>query len=315
MSESTIGVVIIIGIILIEIVTGREIFRGEQSKQPNRNEISSETNEIIYPSDPPVTRDPGRGPSGSGSQNLSPEAQLRQIEEQLRLLKIEVEKEIENKNASIYRGKVNLSYIPGSSSYSGYIDISSSYNLGQSVRVTGWKIRSTVTGNEQFIGTAVNLPQYDPATGRDVVLPPSGRVVVSQISSPIGLSFRVNKCVGFFEQNTNFTPILSNSCPAVSLPPLSNEFNSVCLNYIERFPRCEVPYEYDFPEALTSSCRNYLLTQISYNQCVARHKSDIDFYKNEWRVYSPSSRFLWLDRRETLQLIDSGGKIVDTYTY
>lgn len=317
MSDNTIGVIIIIIIILVGIFSGGEIFKGgtgtTESNRANNGEFLDPYGRP-YPSDDR----PNNVSSGPNRQNLTPEQQLADAKEQLRLLQIQAAKQEELRTASIYKGKVDLMYTANSgASILGYATISS-FSSTESVNVTGWKIKSTVTGNELIISGASNLPYSSAIQEGPIILGPMTRLIVSQSASPVGYSFRENKCTGFLGQNMNFYPMLEKRCPDPedSAPPLSNEFNNACLDYIGRLPRCEVQYSHNLPEdLLTYSCKNYILTKINYNQCVSEHRNDTDFYSNQWRIYPKNTRFFWLDQRDTLQLIDSAGKIVDTFKY
>ena len=75
------------------------------------------------------------------------------------------------------------------------------------VPITGWVLESVVTGQRATIGKAVNLPRSGAVnTEFPLLLPPGDTVNVTTGRSPVGVSFRVNKCVGYFEQFQNFSP-------------------------------------------------------------------------------------------------------------
>jgi hypothetical protein len=48
---------------------------------------------------------------------------------------------------------------------------------------------------------------------------------------------------------------------------------------------------------------------------VADFSNTKDFLSNEWMVYLGRTENLWKDRREIIDIIDSKGKILQTYTY
>jgi hypothetical protein len=309
MSDNTLGILIIVGIIAIGIFSGGAIFNGSpQTKNtPANTQIYGSNSTYTPPSETELKEEQKR---------YELEMQIAQAREQVRLLQIEVANNAENQSASIYKGKVDLIGISNPGSLFGYVEILSTA-YGQDLNITGWKIQSTISNNEQVIGGAANLPHSGASTDKEVVLPTNGRVVLSQITSPIGYSFRVNKCTGYFGQASSFLPNLNRNCPLAknNAPQLSNGFNSACLDYIDRIPSCTVPQESDIPETINLVCKNYLLTQINYDSCVAHHKNDVDFYSNEWRLYPKTVKLNWLERHESLQLLDSTGRVVDTYTY
>lgn len=306
MSSNTIGILIIVAIVAIGIMTNGEIFTGNvQNRSATEIEYSN-----MYSTD-----ETGSTPE---ERNSAIYRELLKAEEQARLLKIEVEKAVENQNASQYKNKVEISYVVGRGTFNSYIRLSAGSSLLEPINISGWKLRSTVTGSEQTIGGAAEIPYPNSySVEKPILISRGAAVVVSSAQSPIGISFRVNKCTGYLTQYTVFTPSLSRNCPAPNenAPALSSNFNGACLDYIDSLSSCEIPQENEFPENLTFACRQYLLTQVNYNNCVALHQRDSDFYRPEWRVHPPISRLLWLEDRESIQLIDSAGKIVDTYTY
>jgi hypothetical protein len=68
------------------------------------------------------------------------------------------------------------------------------------------------------------------------------------------------------------------------------------------------------PQNVGAACQDFILNTLSYNGCVTDHRSDPDFYKNEWRVYLNQSHELWgsVDR---IVLRDENGKVVSTLNY
>lgn len=313
MSDNTLGILIILSLIGIGIFTGGSIFKGPaiNTNGPVGTEIS-DVNSMIVPDQNTVTEQQRR-------KDL--EEQIAQTQEQIRLLQIEIDKNTANKNASIYKGKVFISSVVNPDSLFGYINISTIFAPGESVNITGWRIRSMITGNEETIGKAVNLPRSSgPGSAeKDLILSANSNIVLSEFPSSLGYSFRVNKCTGYLAQDANFTPPLPKACPAAkdTAPHYSNEFNNACLDYISRLHTCEIPTENTIPEeeSLSFSCKNYLTTQINYNTCVAAHQNDRDFYSTEWRLYPKTAQIRWLERRDTLQLLDNAGKVVTTYSY
>lgn len=309
MSDNTLGVLIILTIIGIGILSNGAIFGIEKTRSPN------EPTEAMITSSIYATNENGLTPEERESAIYR---EISKAEEQVRQLKAEIEKNTENQNVSVHKNKVEISYVAKAGEFGSYVRLSAGSQLNQPITITGWKLRSTVTGDEQIISGASSIPYPNTSSLRPVALPRSGKVIVSTGQSPVGASFRVNKCTGYFaENNSTFTPELERMCPAPGegAPAFSTNFNGACLDYISSLPRCEIPNEDNFPETLTSTCRQYLLTQVNYNSCVTLHQNDADFYKPEWRLYSERPRLLWLSERETIQLLDSSGKIVDTYSY
>lgn len=227
---------------------------------------------------------------------------------------------------SPYYGKVRLSKISGlrqSDPSREYITVSTSLKKDETLKITGWYLKSEVTGYYAVIGGASLLPF--PFTKKDnpVVLLQGDRVILTKGFSPIGISFRTNKCTGYFEENRSFYPSLRRQCPLPrdeKLPTFSSNLdrNEECVNLIKRVSRCTtVNSEYlrDLPDTVTSSCKNYMSTNIGYNACVAKHFDDTDFPGKEYRVYLGKFGPLWRTTHDTINLHDETGLIVDTIEY
>jgi len=226
--------------------------------------------------------------------------------------------------ASPYAGLIVMSR-PITSSYQNvasadgeYLSITSRIIAGaKPVPITGWQIKSVVTGASAKIGKGAYLAypgQLNPES--EIFLSPGGRAVVATGRSPIGVSFRLNKCTGYFAQYQTFTPTLPEQCPALqeeSLPKAPNALDDRCLDYIDRLPICRTHGK--LPIYLKPECTTYIAERTNYNFCVSAHKNDPDFYLNEWRIYLNRDDRLWKNRRETIKLIDNEGKTVTAVSY
>jgi|SRR3989344_9104913 len=118
--------------------------------------------------------------------------------------------------------------------------------------VSGWKIK---TSEDQYIlPEAANLPMQGKINEvAPVVISVPTRIRISWKHSPIGVSFRENKCTGLLAYFQKFDPPLSPPCP-------------------------DCRGESEFPE---------------YNLCVEAHRGNPDFFYNSWRLYLFSDEALW----------------------
>lgn len=199
-----------------------------------------------------------------------------------------------------------------------YIQLRGARNLEQPVSITGWSLVSTKTNRSVTIGDGAELPKSGARerTGsieldaRHVAYITSGR-------SPIGVSFRTNMCTGYFEQFQDFTPSLSRQCPspeaALDTYPEESDLDQECIDYIEQLPRCRM--QVTTPTFLSNACRAFLTDRVNYNGCVTEHKTDANFYNNEWRVFLGHTQEQWRSSRETLLLLDANGRVVDIATH
>lgn len=306
MSSNAVGILIIIAIIVIAVITGGAIFTGDGTRNGTSTSTAatSSLNKIQKPLSPE-------------EQERSLADEIKKISEKIEKLKADIKKTEEDTNASVYKGKVEISSVSKAGTPDAYVKLSAASDISGTIKITGWKLRSTATGYEQIIGGAASPPYPFVFAESPILLPKLGKIVISQRPSPINVSFRVNKCTGYFEEDEDFSPALEKICPAPKddRPAYTNSFEVACIDYIKNLSRCEVPDENDFPNTLNYGCRQYLLTEINYNKCVEKHINDPDFFKPEWRVFPPWEMSIWRSKYETIELLDSLGKVVDTYSY
>ena len=215
-------------------------------------------------------------------------------------------------NESPYKGKVSLSYVsnlnnPNPSSE--YITLNTSISKNETVDITGWTLKSSRTGNWVKLGGASILPLIRPSDNQifgsnyqDVLLKQGDVVYVVKGFSPIGISFRSNKCSGYLGERKTFTPYLSRTCPLAKneeLPQFSIylDQDDECQQLISTIPVCRTPQSYmnfsKLSDTLPQTCINYLKTQINYNTCVANHIGDSNFAGREWYLYANVLGPLW----------------------
>jgi hypothetical protein len=194
-----------------------------------------------------------------------------------------------------------------------YIEISVFSNSDQPVNITGWSLVGK-SGVEVKIGQGAYLPysaQVNPQ--QDIYLKNGERAIVVTGSSPIGTSFRLNKCTGYFSQFQVFYPGLYQDCPRPDDEDIPLSFNDKCITYLEGLPRCRI--QISIPAGLQPECQNFVNENINYSGCVNNHKDDSDFYKPEWRIYLNRSSELWSNKRETIILQDQNKRLIDWVYY
>ncbi len=240
----------------------------------------------------------------------------RQVDE----LKKKVEEQEKNKTLSKYRDLVSISYVSRyGDQNSEYVQIRTSGSGTTTVNVTGWTLKSESSGRAVNIPKATKLFFADsPNSEEDIILSANENLYLVTGYSSNGSSFKVNKCSGYLSQFQTFNPSLYTSCPAPrdetlsSIPQTLN--NDACFEYIERMPSCRIQTE-NLPANWSYECTKFIYDKINYPSCINTHKSDKDFYGNEWRVYLKRSERIWKDSREKITLYDNEGKIVSTISY
>lgn len=235
----------------------------------------------------------------------------------------DIGKKIEESGRSSYYGKIYLSYptaLNDPDPSREYFTLTTNLSKGEYLDISGWYLKSPMTGNSATIGKAATLPFPYVKGSENIVLKQGDRAYIVKGFSPINTSFRTNKCTGYFGQNRTFSPYISTQCPSArdeDLPTFDTDWerDQVCRDYIDRLPRCTVPTNLnrlpdETREKLSSGCKTYLETKISYNTCVANYKYDTDFIGNEWYIYLERFGPLWRSRRDTIQLRDREGFVV-----
>ena len=201
-----------------------------------------------------------------------------------------------------------------------YLEIKADKKNKSSMKITGWKMKGKI-GLDVLIGKGASYIYASIASQpqEDIYLKPGEKAVIVTGKSPLGTSFKLNKCAGYFEQFHEFTPELDTECPLLrdEEPPSNLINNDQCLDYIDRVSSCQtvvsIPYKYS--SKLSSSCQDYVTQNANYKTCLEEHKDDSDFYLPEWRVYLERSEELWKKKRETITLYDDKNNIIDSKSY
>ncbi|MEK7505565.1 MAG: hypothetical protein AAB597_01575 [Patescibacteria group bacterium] len=199
-----------------------------------------------------------------------------------------------------------------------YLRIRISPRAPKNILLTGFELRSTASGRGAAIPEGVPLPFTNQVNEKDpIFVNPSDTIYVNSGRSPVGYSFRVNKCSGYFEQFQNFQPSISLQCPRIEdeeLPKPPNALSDQCLSYVRGLGTCSVPTSPD-TDRLPQECINFVTERSGYNKCVEKYKNDKDFYKPEWRVFLNYSDPLWRNQREVIKLLDLNKETAAGATY
>ncbi|HXK39905.1 MAG TPA: hypothetical protein VJ837_03660 [Candidatus Paceibacterota bacterium] len=258
------------------------------------------------------------------------EGELGRIEEEVERLEAEIVIALQEENQSPYRDLVELQASGARSEERGeeYVVLETGYDNTTPVNITGWHLKSLVSGRSARIGKGVrvlsgNRPWF---SQDDIYLAPDDRAYVATGGAAgIGTSFLVNECVGYLDQGSRFTPSLSRSCPLLEDEDLDrfglsfDDFRrereyDACVDAIENVGTCERVSSPD--RDLTDDCRDFIREYSTYEGCVKLHRNDVDFLGNEWRIFLNANRDdLWREEREAIALIDENGLIVDVERY
>ena len=200
-----------------------------------------------------------------------------------------------------------------------YFVILASNVLADPITITGWKVfdRKGRVSYEfpagiKVLGSAVGANIPSPIT-----INPGDAVVVSSGRSPVGDSFRVNKCSGYRSQFKKFVPTVKTACPSPAdefvrvgtIPFTDNR----CYEEVLSLPSCSTVTA--TPPKVSGECKEFLENTLTEGGCVAAHRNDPGFFSPEWRVFLNSETELWKDRDNVLYLADENDLLVATLVY
>lgn len=270
--------------------------------------------------------------SGTQTREPSTRQEERQIEREIKQAQEDLEKAQEELvklekfgNSSPYKGKVTIvkrtSGPRADDVDKEYVELRASKENASVISLKGWRLKSLISGRSLEIEEASYLPHFGQVnTELPVNLRAGDKIYVTTGRSPIGVSFRVNKCSGYYQQFQKFTPRLKEQCPDPEDEILLYEgdrnifIDNECLDFVERISRCEIRTS-NIPKTLSFTCQEAIADEIGYSSCVEKHKDDDDFIQPEWRVYLKREAELWREKREIIALLDQDGKTVDVYSY
>ena len=233
------------------------------------------------------------------------------------------EEEATSLERSSYTGLVSLSSSTSGAKKSDvkeeYVRIDLSSRATAAVNISGWKLVSGVTDISVTIPFGTELPLSGLITEHEAIfLKPGDDAYLLSGRSPIGASFRVNSCMGYFEQYQTFYPSLPGSCPSAqdefeAFAGIDSNRDDSCLAFVKSIPRCSIATS--IPPTVSYSCKGFVETNINYNGCVKNHQNDNSFADDQCRVYLGRTSELWKQQREVIRLYDNVGKLVDQISY
>ena len=187
--------------------------------------------------------------------------------------------------------------------------LSSSLNRGETIDITGWTVKSN-KGSFR-IPQAQEVYSFGGAIG-DINLRYGDRLYFYSGFGPKG-NFRLNKCLGYVEESSPFTPSLPKNCPVISRSEIAG-FSGACQDYVRSLRTCEQPVANPPVPLDDSACHNFL-NNLNYVGCVEKHKNDSDFLQNEWRAWLGGQINIFDPLHDKIQLFNGAGKVIDEYIY
>ncbi len=197
-----------------------------------------------------------------------------------------------------------------------YITIMISSLANGPVSTAGWRLVSAKTGRGASFPRGTEVPQSGKVnTLTAIELAPGSTAMITSGRSPIGVSFRENKCTGYLEERQDFYPPLNQNCPTPfqELARFYDADDSRCAEYVRGISYCSA--ETRSSSKISASCEDFVDEHLNYNGCVRSHTRDSDFANGTWRIFLGSDDELWKRSGETIELIDAGGNVLDRLSY
>jgi hypothetical protein len=185
------------------------------------------------------------------------------------------------------------------------------------VAITGWTLESQVTGKRARIPNGTERVRAD-SEAPIILLSGESATVVSG-ESPVGTSFKENRCTGYFEQYQDFYPGLAHSCPYPTEE--MEEYGDIpldddrCYDFVATLASCEVARAEASSAHISARCEAFVRKDLTYSGCVENHALDMDFESRTWRIFLDEDDDLWRSEREIVRLLDGEGKTVAVYQY
>jgi len=225
--------------------------------------------------------------------------------------------------ASRYRDVVYMQHYVSSAGATNpgdeYISLKVSKNATTPINISGWTLQSDTSGNVVTIPKGTEVPRSGLINAsQNIMLSGGDQIMIISGRSPIGASFRENKCIGYFSTFQKFSPPLPQNCPVPEneLPALygPDYIRDVgCIDYVKTLNRCQATLSP--PINVSGACQSFLEKNLNYNGCVVAHQNEPDFKGSSWRIYLGRSGAMWRPKHEIVRLLDTTGKTVDVFSY
>lgn len=181
------------------------------------------------------------------------------------------------------------------------------------VSITGWTFGSKKYNTQYGVpSVAQDIPNhpYFASMQSAIKLTNKTKLVVHMGRSPLGVDFRMNRCIGYL--NTYYPNTVPNYCPGMNQDEVKN-LTAYCKTAISRTGQCREPNLSD--AKMDSECHDYLYSHFTYSQCVVNNNSFYDFYMDEWWTYLNLSSQVWASEADSLLIKDQDGLLIAEVQY
>jgi hypothetical protein len=218
---------------------------------------------------------------------------------------------VDSTKISPYFREIRMSSLSaGSTRSQGSVTLKSSSNRAGKINITGWQIKAKnggifiPQGVERYFGAGLSVEG-------DISLAKGDYLTIYTSVSPLGQNIRLNKCMGYLQEEIKFNPSISKQCPRPDVDSV-RPYSSGCIDYVRTISTCEVPKSNPPVPYSDYRCREYL-QQFNYKGCYSNHYGDANFLSSQWRAWAGA---LFLNSsHDRVLLLDKQGLVVDYREY
>ena len=218
-------------------------------------------------------------------------------------------------NLSPYYGQVTMSGSGLTSKDASKEKLTFTSKGAEPIYMRGWTVGSEKYNTSFALpDSAFEIPNQPYYQYEDELFITSKRkIAVFSGTSPIGVNFRLNKCVGYLDAYYKFDPVLPNLCVKPTEAEMDG-LNAYCKKAIgSSVASCKEP---DLNDAMIDAeCRDFMKERLSYSKCVENNNMFYDFLLDEWRVYLRRSSEIWPNEKDAILLRDKDGLLVAKMKY
>ncbi len=181
------------------------------------------------------------------------------------------------------------------------------------VSISGWTFGSKKYNTQYTVpSVALDVPNhpYFSSMQSNIKLTNKTKLVVHMGRSPLGVDFRLNRCIGYL--NSYYPNTVPNYCPSINQDEVKN-LSAYCKTVISRTGQCREPQLSD--AKIDSECHDYLYSHYTYSQCVVNNNSYYDFYMDEWWTYLNLTSQVWSTEADSLLIKDQNGLLIAEVQY
>lgn len=216
---------------------------------------------------------------------------------------------------SPYYGQVTISSSGLTSTDANKERLTLASKSAEPIELAGWTV-----GSEKYYtsfalsDSAYEIPdqpyyQYQ----KNLAIDSKRKITVFSGASPLGVNFRLNKCIGYLNSYHKFDPPIPSVCPKPKPDEIKN-LNAYCQKAINSSAgSCKEPNLNDV--LIDADCRDYMKEHLSYSKCVENNNQYYDFLTDEWRVYLRRSSEIWANEKDAILLRDKDGLLVNRLKY